>query len=484
MRRALILWALTVWFLFVSVAPALGETSSGLNVTVYSYDPSATPERQPYVLCSEAWTHVDNIDADYDNQYEGVVAGCQTDFVLVHYTGFVTFPDSGVYSFMAPADDGFYLSLDNNTIIDDWFLKGRYGNVYDNITIEGGHTYALDAWFYEYGGGASATLQFKKSDSEYWVTVPAAYFTTDGTAPVVEPPIVKRSLNAPVNVVGVADGTNVDLFWEFVEGNTALEHYAVTWTYDGADGWGISALTSPVTIGGLPEDTDVVFKVRADNDSLAVYSDFSEPVVVHTGFDPIVNPPVDPPVDPEPPVDPPVVPETPPAPDSGDNNPPVIDNPQAPVEPVVDPPVTEPTDTPKTDKPTEDITEVDPSTIDPQTLTDEDVVALVAVAYATLETAEPDSAEYQQALEQLFVAAQADDIVVDEQLASVPVLGSAVVAVTDAINYLGNVGADMSPKARETAKKEVIAAVVVTQVATQAAAMASMASVSSIRRTN
>lgn len=410
MRRLLILTALAFWFLFVSVAPALAETSVGLNVTVYSYDASATPERQPYVLCQNAWTHVDNIDQMYDDNNAGVVAGCQQDFVLVHYTGFVTFPDNGVYSFMAPADDGFYLSLDNKTIIDDWFLKGRYGNVYDNIVIEANHTYVLDAWYYEYGGGANATLMFKKSDSELWVVVPNDYFTTDGTAPIVEPPIVEPPIVEPPVVIPVPEPTT-------------------------------PVIVPPVII--------------------------PDPPVI------IPDPPV---VDPEPPI----VPETPQTPDSGDNNPPVIDNPQTLVKPVVDPPVTVPTDTLVTDKPTKAITEIDPSTIDPQTLTDEDVIALVAVANATLATAGPDSAEYAQALEQLFVAAQADDIVVDQQLASVPVLGNAVVAVADAINYLGNVGADMSPKARATAKKEVIAAVVVTQVATQAAALATQASVSSV----
>jgi hypothetical protein len=425
MRRLLVLTALAFWFLFVSVAPALAETSAGLNVTVYSYDSSATPERQPYVLCSDAWTHVDNIDADYDGQNNGVVAGCQTDFVLVHYTGYVTFPDSGVYSFMAPADDGFWLSLDNNTIIDDWFLKGRWGNVYDNVSVEAGHAYFLDAWYYEYGGGANVTLQFKKFDSEFWVTVPSSYFSVD--VPVIEPPIVEPPVVEPPVVV--------------------------------------PPIVEPPVVVPIPEPTIPVV--------------IPEPPVV------LVDP--EPPIVPDPPVvvppvipDPPIVPVTPPAPDSGDNNPSVIDNPQPPVKPAVEPPVAEPTDNTNTDKPTQTITEIDPSTIDPQTLTDADVVALVAVANATLATADPDSAEYAQALEQLFVAAQADDIVVDQQLASVPVLGNAVVAVADAINYLGNVGADMSPKARATAKKEVIAAVVVTQVATQAAALATQASVSSV----
>ena len=56
---------------------AQAEATVGLNVKVYSYDPGNTPERQPYTLCEGAWTHVDNIDADFDAQFGGIVAGCQ-----------------------------------------------------------------------------------------------------------------------------------------------------------------------------------------------------------------------------------------------------------------------------------------------------------------------------------------------------------------------------------------------------------------------
>jgi hypothetical protein len=130
----------------------------------------------------------------------------------------------------------------------------------------------------------------------------------------------------------------------------------------------------------------------------------------------------------------------------------------------------------------------DPATIDPTTLSDTEVVALQEAAYETLDTAEPGSAEYDNALEQLFVAAQADDIVVDEAIAAIPLLGNAVVAFADAVNFVGNVGSDMSPKVREESKKIVVTAIVAvgaavtaaTGAATSAAAAAS--SSSSIRR--
>ena len=104
------------------------------------------------------------------------------------------------------------------------------------------------------------------------------------------------------------------------------------------------------------------------------------------------------------------------------------------------------------------------------------------MAIQTFETAEPGSEEYEQALELLLVAAQADDIVIDEELASAPVIGAAVVAVADALNALGNAGADMSPQVREQSEKVVIAAVIVGQVAMTATAAATSAAAAAARR--
>jgi hypothetical protein len=81
-------------------------------------------------------------------------------------------------------------------------------------------------------------------------------------------------------------------------------------------------------------------------------------------------------------------------------------------------------------------------------------------------------------LQALAEEAKKDDIVVPEELASVPVVGAAVVAIVDAFNAMGNIGADMTPEVRDRAKKEVIAAVIVGQVA-QTASMAAAAAASS-----
>jgi len=214
-------------------------------------------------------------------------------------------------------------------------------------------------------------------------------------------------------------------------------------------------------------------------DAIVVEPPVVEPPVVEPPVvePPIVEPPVVEPPIVVPPIDPPVVPEPPIEPEPVD--PPVVVEPELPVieEPVVVPPVVEvPVEKPS-------ITDTDLASIDPQSLSDADVALLLEDALQAFETAVEGSPEYAQALEQLMIVAQADDIVVSEELAAVPVLGATIVGLTNALNALGNFGADMSPKVRALAEQSVVSAVIVTQIATTAVGLTASAP-SSIRRIN
>lgn len=112
-------------------------------------------------------------------------------------------------------------------------------------------------------------------------------------------------------------------------------------------------------------------------------------------------------------------------------------------------------------------------------LTAQQVEALTEAALETFKTAEAGSPEYEQALDALYLAAQADDIVVSEELASIPLIGNAAVAIADALNLISNVGADMNPAVREDAQKATVAAVIVGQVAQVAVATTATTSTSS-----
>jgi hypothetical protein len=122
------------------------------------------------------------------------------------------------------------------------------------------------------------------------------------------------------------------------------------------------------------------------------------------------------------------------------------------------------------------------ATVQPQLLTQEQQTLITEAALETFNTAEQGSSEYQAALDALLIVAQADDIVVDEELAAIPLLGNAAVAAAEVFNALGNAGADMSPQVREQSEKVVIAAVIVTQVAMTATAAATSAAAAAARR--
>ena len=115
---------------------------------------------------------------------------------------------------------------------------------------------------------------------------------------------------------------------------------------------------------------------------------------------------------------------------------------------------------------------------DPKDLSTEEVAALVTQAEAVLETAEQGSPQYEQALEALAVAAQADDPEISAELAAIPLLGDAAGAALEVLNNLGNVGADMAPAVREEAEKTVIASVIATGAAVNAVQAAAGAAAS------
>ena len=114
-------------------------------------------------------------------------------------------------------------------------------------------------------------------------------------------------------------------------------------------------------------------------------------------------------------------------------------------------------------------------------LTEAQAEALIEAALETFETAEPGSEEYEQALEALLVAAQQDDIVLDESLAVIPLLGDVLGGATELVNFLGNAGADMSPQVREDSEKVVVTAIVAVQAALSAISISGIATTVNIR---
>lgn len=380
-------------FIFISSLfigqPAVATPTQGLTQDVYTYDSASTPDRVEYTLCNTSIVPNINFDVGGDT-----VANCQADFVLIHWTGYITLPVDGEITFQSLADDGFYMSIGDSVVIDNWWLKGCSGGT-GTAELESGVSQKVDIWWYEYGGGACNYLYYTDPVTAFTLIPDSAW----STEPVeILPPVIIEPTPIPVD----------------------------------------------------PVEPPVV-----------------EPPVDPTPVDPVDPPVVDPipepPIEPEPVVIPPVVvPEPPVVPEIPVVIPepkPIIGSQEIPV--II-----------------EDLMQIDLTSVDPTELTKAQAEQLVEAALETFETATEGSPEYQQALDALYLAAEQDDIVVDEELANTPVIGATVVAFANAINFLGNIGADISPKVREKSQKVVVGAIIVGQIAQ----VAGTVSVSRIRR--
>ena len=283
----------------------------------------------------------------------------------------------------------------------------------------------------------------------------------------------------PIWNQGTPDTTNITV--------TAIKKtdgsYELTYTMNGTD-W---SNQTQLRTGARLHDRSIVTLEQAG------FTQVTEPPVVPPTPEPTTEPTPEPTIEPTPepttePTPEPTVEPTPeptqeptPEPTTEPTQPPV--DPQPPVEPPVDPVIpSEPVD--KVDPETQEIIE-EPTTEEllaesPQDLTEQQVVQILSEAYEVLNTSEPGSQEYEEALDALFFVAQADDIILDEELASIPLIGNVAQGLTDLINFAGNVGSDISPEVRESAQKTIVAAVIVGQVA-QISTMSAMSS-ASIRR--
>jgi hypothetical protein len=88
--------------------------------------------------------------------------------VLVKYWGQIYVPGTGsqTLTFYNSSDDGFYMRINNQVVINDWQEQGpAFYNGSGSITLTGGQYYDIEAWYYENGGGAAAQLYWNQSGS-------------------------------------------------------------------------------------------------------------------------------------------------------------------------------------------------------------------------------------------------------------------------------------------------------------------------------
>jgi hypothetical protein len=258
-----------------------GLTAQVYNVLGQNGSPYIPQGASPVVT-----TNVPNIDFQWGS---GSVLGGPSEDVIVRFTGSIRSNTTQNISFLATADDGTKLYIDGINITNDWYDKGGGGTTSDPISFTAGVPKTIELLYYENGGGANVFLHWDQSGS--MDIIPASAFTSQA-APVV------KTIGPPRNLMVVDGATATTLTWEAPNtGNTQPERYAISFTTEGQNGWGIAtgnvgdanALNTTITInhslleGLMPSGTVWSFHIRSDNDTLSLYSENSNVVTLKIG---------------------------------------------------------------------------------------------------------------------------------------------------------------------------------------------------------
>ena len=178
----------------VMVLSAAGDASAvgrhGLRLSLYDnhdagWDGEDWESIQPWsdgpVGSRCAYNIVQNIDFNFTSG----IGSCPTDEeddggvydLLSNFTGYMRVPRTGVYTLYARVDDGFYLKVGRDVVLQDWEDQGPDDyNVQGTVTLRRGRPYKVDAWYYENGGGNDVHLYYSMNGSEP-VIVPSRWFS-------------------------------------------------------------------------------------------------------------------------------------------------------------------------------------------------------------------------------------------------------------------------------------------------------------------
>jgi hypothetical protein len=155
----------------------MAKASGDLTVEVYDVEGQNNAPVLPEGAIPVYEGTADDLAHNFDEEPLG---GITEDFI-VRYQGVISTPEDSNVLFMAQADDGVRLYLNDTLIIDDWVDKGGGGSVSAPQQFTANTPYEITLWYYENGGGAWLETWWEVNSQ--WEIIPASAFV----APVVNP---------------------------------------------------------------------------------------------------------------------------------------------------------------------------------------------------------------------------------------------------------------------------------------------------------
>ena len=220
---------------------AVSTVVPGLDVVGYNISQNAPPRVDGTPDCSAHYGRI----YDWPDVY---MAGCRTDQVMLHYTGYITVPVAST-QFLMYSDDGSYATIGGQSF-GYWNARGCSATTSQQMSFTAGATVAIDAWMYEWGGGECFRLYWNIGNG--WEVVPESAFTstptpqsTTTTSTTTTTTTLVPYYNPVQNLTAIAnqDGS-VSLSWDAPEAsNTEIYGYSINFVdFDNEverGGWGI-----------------------------------------------------------------------------------------------------------------------------------------------------------------------------------------------------------------------------------------------------
>jgi len=100
----------------------------------------------------------------------------KSDKVGLNISGFIKFPKSGNYKFRIRTDDGYWLKISDNYIINTWKLQAPTWHQSGNVKFEAGKSYKFETQWYEWGGHAVMQMYWMVPGSNTWEVIPKSSF--------------------------------------------------------------------------------------------------------------------------------------------------------------------------------------------------------------------------------------------------------------------------------------------------------------------
>lgn len=160
-----------------------------------------------------------------DFGFGGPGGTCGSDLFAGYWSGFITSPVSGNVTFSARVDDGFYMTINDQVVINSWIDQGRsFYNASGTFNMTANTAYAIKVWHYDNASYAAAELYWNGNSSGSTVIVPSSAFQSAPGPAVTATATTNSSGQATFSGLGINGlvGTTYEITYSATIGGVTL----------------------------------------------------------------------------------------------------------------------------------------------------------------------------------------------------------------------------------------------------------------------